>query len=78
MTITISRHLKLDMYRCSKLIYTDVQCNKTDLSGGQNLFSQESLPNMHILSPDIFCGNKNLSPGKMPGRSKVVPDKTEF
>ena len=32
----------------------------------------------HILSPDIFCGNKNLPPDKMSGTAKVLPDKTEF
>ena len=56
--------IKLDVYRCSKLVYIDVQRDETDLAGGQKLFSLESLPDIHILSPDIFCGNKNLSPDR--------------
>ena len=35
-----------------------------------------TLPNIHILSSDIFYGNKNLPSNKMSGRSKVVRDKT--
>ena len=46
------------MYRCSRLVYIDVQRDETDL---------ESLPDIHILSPDIFCGNKNLPADKMSG-----------
>ena len=53
--------------------YIDVERNETDLAGGQKLLLQESLPNIHILSPDIFCGNKNLPPDKNSGRSKAVP-----
>ena len=49
-----------DVYRCWKLVYLDVQLDETDLAGGQKLFSQESLPDIHILLTDIFCGNKNL------------------
>ena len=30
------------------------------------------------LSLDFFCGNNNLPPDKMFGKSKVLPDKTEF
>ena len=56
----------------------DVQRDETDLAGGQKLFLYESLPNIHILMTDIFCGNKNLPSDKMSGRSKVAPDKTEF
>ena len=53
-------------------IYIDGQRNETETK----VVFIGTLPNIHILSLDIFYGNKNLPSDKMSGRSKVVPDKT--
>ena len=69
---------KLDMCTCSKLVYIDVRGNETYISGGQKLFSQESLPGMNILSPEISCCNKNLPPDKCPADRKLCRTKPNF
>ena len=60
------------MYRCSKLVYIDAQRDETDLAGGQN-FTRITAGHTHYITGH-FCGNKNLPPYKMSGRSKVDDD----
>ena len=57
----------------------DVQHNEIDLSGRQKLFSLETgvtARHTHFIGRH-FCG-KNLPLDKMPGRLKIVLDKTKF
>ena len=52
--------------------FIDAQRDETDLAGGQNF--TRITADIHIILLDIFCGNKNLPPYKMSGRSKVDDD----
>ena len=56
---------------------SDVERNDTGLSGGQMLFSQESLPDLHILSV-IFSGNKIFHRTKCPADRKLCRTKPSF
>ena len=67
----------------------NLRCKATRLAGktcgAEEVFIVHSSPasyytgkNYRELGKYISCGNKNIPPDKMSGRSKVVSDKTEF